>query len=140
MRIGEAAHATGLTPRALRHYEQQGLLRPGRTSRGHRLYTAAHLEQLRTISELLRTGLTVADVRSFAHLLDGDARDDGAGDGEPGHCAVAEVSHQRLRELDRRIERLSLVRARLAAQLTDRFGDLFAARSAPGGTSSRASR
>ncbi|MFD5556124.1 MerR family transcriptional regulator [Streptomyces sp. NPDC127068] len=139
MRIGEAAHATGLTPRALRHYEQQGLLRPGRTSSGHRVYTSAHLEQLRAIGELLRAGLTVADVRSFAHLLD-RAADDGAADGEPGHCAVAEVSLQRLRELDRRIEQLSLVRTRLAAQLTDRFGDLFAERPATGSTSSRASR
>ncbi|MFD7551656.1 MerR family transcriptional regulator [Streptomyces sp. NPDC059578] len=140
MRIGEAAHATGLTPRALRHYEQQGLLRPGRTSSGHRVYTSAHLEQLHAIGELLRAGLTVADVRSFAHLLDSAAGDDGTADGEPGHCAVAEVSCQRLRELDRRIERLSLVRARLAARLADRFGDLFAERSVAGSGSSPASR
>ena len=43
-RIGEVATATGLTVRALHHYDQIGLVVPSpRTSGGHRLYTRADL-------------------------------------------------------------------------------------------------
>ena len=43
-RIGEVATATGLTVRALHHYDQIGLVAPSvRTSGGHRLYTSADL-------------------------------------------------------------------------------------------------
>src|SRR3954463_8843424 len=38
MRIGELAQRTGTTPRALRYYEQQGLLAPERGESGYRDY------------------------------------------------------------------------------------------------------
>lgn len=40
MRIGDAAAAAGMTPRALRYYEQQGLVTARRTPSGHRVYDA----------------------------------------------------------------------------------------------------
>jgi MerR family transcriptional regulator, thiopeptide resistance regulator len=41
-RIGEVAAATGLTVRALHHYDEIGLLAPsGRTESGYRLYPDA---------------------------------------------------------------------------------------------------
>ena len=72
MRIGDAAAATGLTPRALRFYEEEGLLRPRRAPSGHRQYTEGDLRLLRAVRELLGAGLTIADVRSFAHILADD--------------------------------------------------------------------
>lgn len=40
-KIGELAQHTGLSVRALHHYDQIGLVRPShRTSAGHRRYTA----------------------------------------------------------------------------------------------------
>ena len=46
-RIGEVATSTGLTVRALHHYDQIGLVVPSaRTSGGHRLYTDADLAVL----------------------------------------------------------------------------------------------
>ena len=43
-RIGEVATATGLTVRALHHYDRIGLVVPSaRTPGGHRLYTDADL-------------------------------------------------------------------------------------------------
>ncbi|MEV8394023.1 MULTISPECIES: MerR family transcriptional regulator [unclassified Streptomyces] len=129
MRIGVAARAAGLTPRALRHYEQQGLLTPSRTRSGHREYELSDIRRLRTVRELLATGLTIADVRSFTHLLDaassGAAPDGGPGDGGPVGCVVGEVSLRRLAELDERIERLTALRERLASRIADRFGELF---------------
>ena len=38
MRIGELARRTGVSPRSLRYYEEQGLLESSRTTGGHREY------------------------------------------------------------------------------------------------------
>lgn len=131
MRIGDVAAATGLTTRAVRYYEEQGLLCPGRTAAGHRTYTSADIRRLRTVSELLQAGLTVSDVRSFAHVLDAVPLRDPTGAVEPDRCDIAEVAQRRLGELDQRIARLSSIRDGLASQLTNRFGDLFAPAAAP---------
>ncbi|MER6306401.1 MerR family transcriptional regulator [Streptomyces sp. NPDC001657] len=122
MRIGDAAAAAGMTPRALRYYEQQGLVTARRTPAGHRVYDAEDIRRLRAVRELREAGLTVGDVRAFAHLLrtmppEGVPalipKDPGA-----ERCATAEaVARRRLADLDDRIERLSELRARLAARL-----------------------
>lgn len=39
MRIGELARRTGVSVRALRYYEEQGLLVPARAANGYREYT-----------------------------------------------------------------------------------------------------
>ncbi|MFI0976358.1 MerR family transcriptional regulator [Streptomyces sp. NPDC021093] len=123
MRIGDAAAAAGLTPRALRYYEQQGLLMPGRAPSGHREYESQDVRRLRTVRELLEAGLTIADVRSLAHVLEGALSTDGHEDeGEAEHCEIGEVSMRRLAELDERIERLTRLREKLASRIADRFG------------------
>ncbi|MGP3975698.1 MerR family transcriptional regulator [Streptomyces sp. 8N114] len=135
MRIGAAAATTGLTPRALRHYEEEGLLRPRRAPSGHREYGEADLRRLRVIRGLLDAGLTVADVRSLAHVLDEESArfSFGIRREEPEGCAVGEVSLHRLAELDARIEELTALRERLASRIAERFGAVFDTRPyAPG--------
>lgn len=122
MRIGDAAAATGTTPRALRFYEQRGLLPPAvRTTSGQRQYTADEVALVRVIRELLSLGLTVEDLRSRADrlpLLVAEppprcASDDQAvRDSRPG--AFVEVVDRRLAALDAEIDRLSHLRASLA--------------------------
>ncbi|MEU6250886.1 MerR family transcriptional regulator [Glycomyces sp. NPDC047010] len=57
MRIGELAETTGATARALRYYEEQGLLHPERTSSGQRVYPADAVEQVKWIRLMLANGL-----------------------------------------------------------------------------------
>jgi MerR family transcriptional regulator, thiopeptide resistance regulator len=58
LRIGGVARATGLTVRALRHYDEIGLLRPSeRTQAGHRLYGGDDVRHLYRIVALRRLGL-----------------------------------------------------------------------------------
>jgi hypothetical protein len=46
-KVGALARATGLTVRALHHYDEIGLLEPSlRTASGHRLYDAADVARL----------------------------------------------------------------------------------------------
>ncbi len=57
MRIGELAEATGASVRAIRYYEEQGLLHPGRNASGQRIYTDDAVEQVLWIRALLANGL-----------------------------------------------------------------------------------
>ncbi|GAA1020809.1 MerR family transcriptional regulator [Acrocarpospora pleiomorpha] len=117
MRIGDAAAAAGTTPRALRFYEQRGLLTPPpRTVTGQREYGQREVDRVRIIRELLSLGLTIEDVRICAdrlHLLDGDKLPPRAG---PGCSMASGVVERRLAALDAEIARLSRVREQLAAR------------------------
>ncbi|WP_405540421.1 MerR family transcriptional regulator [Streptomyces sp. NBC_00075] len=118
MRIGDAAAAAGTTPRALRFYEERGLLpSPPRTAAGQREYGQDHVARVRVIRELLALGLTVDDLCGFADriplLVDNPSRrcsgsePDGPGSG---------VVNRRLAALDAEIDRLTRLRTRLAEQ------------------------
>ena len=51
--IHEAAETTGWSARMLRYVERVGLVEPGRSASGYRLYGPAELQRLRTLRELL---------------------------------------------------------------------------------------
>jgi MerR family transcriptional regulator, copper efflux regulator len=51
--IHEAADTTGWSARMLRYVERAGLVEPGRSSSGYRLYGPGELQRLRTLRELL---------------------------------------------------------------------------------------
>ncbi|GGZ93319.1 MerR family transcriptional regulator [Streptomyces subrutilus] len=116
MRIGEAAAAAGTTARALRFYEQRGLLPPPvRTASGQREYGADEVARVRVIRDLLALGLTVEDLRGCAdrlHLLSGDPLPR-CGAVEPG-AAGSGVVGRRLAALDAEIGRLAGLRENLA--------------------------
>ncbi|MFB4304827.1 MerR family transcriptional regulator [Actinomadura sp. GTD37] len=119
MRIGDAAAAAGTTPRALRFYEQRGLLPPAsRTAGGQRRYGPADVARVRTIRRLLSLGLTVEDVRGCAdrlHLLDGDALP--PYDGPACASQSTGTARRRLAALDAEITHLTRLRDALATQL-----------------------
>ncbi|WP_331772228.1 MerR family transcriptional regulator (plasmid) [Embleya sp. NBC_00888] len=130
MRIGDAAAAAGLTPRALRYYEQEGLLRAGRSASGHREYEVEDVHRLSAVRRLLEAGLTIGDLKDFIDVLDMvfPLHGEPPGPGprvRAGDCPVAEVAVRRLAELDARIARLTEARTRLADALAHRFGDMF---------------
>lgn len=60
----DCARRSGLTVRALRVYERAGLLKPGRSAKGWRLYGPAELIRLNTIVALKGFGLTLRDIRN----------------------------------------------------------------------------
>lgn len=72
MLIGELAERTGTTTRALRYYEEQGLLESARTPTGYRVYGPAAETRVRNVRDLLASGFTVEDVKSFVRYLDTD--------------------------------------------------------------------
>jgi DNA-binding transcriptional MerR regulator len=73
--IGEFARLGGISVRALRHYDEIGLLRPATIDPGtsYRGYSAAQLGQLNRIMALKELGLSLTQVRQ---LLDGVTLDE----------------------------------------------------------------
>ena len=75
--INEAARTTGWSARMLRYVEQTGLVSPGRSASGYRLYGPAQLQRLRTLKELLvRFDVGLSDVAFAARMAESpDLRD-----------------------------------------------------------------
>ena len=69
--ISIAAELVGMHPQTLRIYESKGLVRPGRTPGGTRLYSERDLERLRAIQRLTtELGLNLAGVQRVLALED----------------------------------------------------------------------
>ena len=69
--ISVAAELVGMHPQTLRLYEARGLVRPGRTSGGTRLYSEKDLERLRLIQRLTtELGLNLAGVEQVLRMQD----------------------------------------------------------------------
>ena len=62
LRIGEVASRSGVSVRALRYYEEQGLLEAERSPSGQRRYSESAVGRVRFIQQLYGAGLTSKDV------------------------------------------------------------------------------
>lgn len=68
--IADAAALVGLTPHTLRYYEQQELVRPGRTGAGHRAYGPDDLRRLVFLTRMRVSGMSMRDLRRYVRLVD----------------------------------------------------------------------
>jgi DNA-binding transcriptional MerR regulator len=115
MRIGELAHAAGMTTKALRFYESQGLLTaPARTPSGYRDYAPDTVERLLFIRDAQLAGLTLREIATVLEM-----KDTGAGACEH----TASLLRRHLDDLDGRIAALDETRRRLR-ELADRAAGL----------------
>ena len=62
-RIHEFAELAGVTVKALHHYDRLGLLKPGRSDAGYRMYRESDLERLEQIVALKFLGLPLKQVK-----------------------------------------------------------------------------
>ncbi len=106
LNASEAARRLGISAKALRLYEQRGLLAPVRTDAGWRAYGPNDLERASEIVALRALGFSLAQV---ARVLTGDAR--GL---EPALAAHQGTLEARLRELAGVLDRLHGLRAGIA--------------------------
>lgn len=74
LRIGDLARATHKTQRALRLYEELGLLTPGdRTSGGFRLYGKDAIDRVHWIGKLQELGFTLQQIQGLVAAVVGEA-------------------------------------------------------------------
>src|SRR5579871_829674 len=62
--VQKFAQITGVTVKALRHYDRLGLLKPTRTGAGYRMYTDRDLERLQQIVALKFLGLSLKQIKT----------------------------------------------------------------------------
>ncbi|MEX2985746.1 MerR family transcriptional regulator [Streptomyces sp. C36] len=117
MRIGELAKMTGTTSRALRHYEQAGLISSERALNSYRIYDERAVVRVRNIRYLLAAGLTLDDVQVFLPCLDGDMA------AAPPSDKGLRVALERLAVLNERIAAQTAARDRLEAALRHKTGN-----------------
>ncbi len=113
----EAARRLGVSAKALRLYEQRGLVAPLRTEAGWRTYGPEQMARAGEIAALRALGFSLAQV---ARVLNGDA--DGL---EPALAAHQAVLEARRRDLAGHIDQVRDLRSRLALGQTPSLPDLI---------------
>lgn len=109
MRIGEAAAEAGMTPKALRFYEDRGLLpHTGREPNGYRVYGPETVKRLEFIRRGRAAGLTLAQIGGILAVHD-------RGNAPCTHVQDALASQ--LESLDAQIAELTELRAAVAGTL-----------------------
>ncbi|WP_337249000.1 MerR family DNA-binding transcriptional regulator [Leucobacter chromiireducens] len=121
MRIGELARRAGVSVKAVRYYEEIGLLAPERDTNGYRDFDGADLRAVQEIRALAELGIAPSRAAPFVECLS-----DGH---EHGDECVSSLAAYRdaIAELDRAIAELSARRSELALRLDRAAGRGFAA-------------
>lgn len=97
--VAEVGRLTGLTRKALRHYETLGLVEPvARTEAGYRLYDAASLRRIELVNRAKVLGLSLAEADEFVHVAEGCCGEN--------HPRLAALVEGKLAETERRIQEL----------------------------------
>jgi DNA-binding transcriptional MerR regulator len=124
-RIGEVAKLTSVTTRALRYWEELGLLQPSsRTDGGERLYTPADLRRvtrIRDLQELL--GFSLEEVKAVLNTGDIDVLDrvhSELKDGEVSSARRRELLDEAIAANDQLVGRLDDTLARIGALRDER--------------------
>jgi DNA-binding transcriptional MerR regulator len=101
--IGETARRAGCSPRALRYYEEQGLLAPQRTQGGQRRYPADAVERVLLYRRLIDAGLGTEVIRELLPCMNGSAGADTVATLEREHAKLLDQA----RELEATADRLA---------------------------------
>ncbi|WHQ74652.1 Cu(I)-responsive transcriptional regulator [Pantoea sp. Lij88] len=107
MNISDVAKKTGLTSKAIRFYEEKGVVTPPlRSENGYRTYNGHHLDELNLLRQARQVGFTLDECCELVALFNNPAR----------HSAdVKTRTLQKADEIAAHIEELHAMRARLLA-------------------------
>ena len=105
MNIGQAARATGVTPKMIRHYESLGLLPAvDRTDAGYRVYDERALHTLRFIRRARDLGFGLDEIARLLALWDDRSR---------ASAEVKALAARHVADLDARIAQMQAMRRTL---------------------------
>ncbi|ELW9442146.1 Cu(I)-responsive transcriptional regulator [Pluralibacter gergoviae] len=115
MNISDVAKKTGLTSKAIRFYEEKGLVTaPMRSDNGYRNYTQKHLDELTLLRQARLVGFNLEECRELVHLFNDPAR----------HSAdVKARTLQKVAEIEIHIEQLQAMRQQLLSLAASCPGD-----------------
>jgi MerR family copper efflux transcriptional regulator len=102
LNIGEAARASGVSSKSIRHYESVGLIPPARrTSANYRLYSQNDVETLRFIRHARNVGFDLDSIQNLLALWHDKARNS---------ADVKKLTLEHIRRLDDKISELEVMR------------------------------
>tara|TARA_A100001391_G_scaffold180203_3_gene145567 strand:+ start:5031 stop:5492 length:462 start_codon:yes stop_codon:yes gene_type:complete len=104
--VGQVAERTGLAVSAIHFYEAKGLIQSRRSSGNQRRYTRDVLRRLAVIKIAQRTGIPLAEIAQALATLPEERT--------PNAKDWGRLSAQWRKDLDKRIERLTLLRDQLS--------------------------
>lgn len=115
MNISDVAKKTGLTSKAIRFYEEKGLVTPPlRTDNGYRSYTAQHLNELTLLRQARQVGFNLEECGELVTLFNDPSR----------HSAdVKARTLQKVAEIERHIDELQQMRRQLLSLAESCPGD-----------------
>ena len=115
MNISDVAKKTGLTSKAIRFYEEKGLVTaPMRSDNGYRNYTQKHLDELTLLRQARLVGFNLEECRELVHLFNDPAR----------HSADDKArTLQKVAEIEIHIEQLQAMRQQLLSLAASCPGD-----------------
>ena len=107
MNISDVAKKTGLTSKAIRFYEEKGIVTPPlRSENGYRSYSQKHLDELTLLRQARQVGFNLEECGELVNLFNDPGR----------HSAdVKSRTLQRVANIERHIEELQAMRAQLLA-------------------------
>lgn len=114
MNIADAAQRAGLTPKAIRFYEAQGLLRPERAANGYRSFSDVDVHTLKFLKRARDLGFSVEECRALLALYH---------EGDRSSAEVKALAESRVAEIDRRLADLTSIRTALAKLASACHGD-----------------
>ncbi|MFF1572452.1 MerR family transcriptional regulator [Leifsonia sp. NPDC058292] len=119
MRIGELARHAGVTPKAVRYYEELGLLEPRRSANGYREYDESHLRAVKEIRGLAATGISARKATPFIECLS-------QGHDHGDDCVSSLAAYRdSIEDIDRIIATLQARRALLVQRLDESASRTF---------------
>ena len=108
--VAEVGRLTGLSRKALRHYEELGLVTPAaRTDAGYRLYDSEGLRRIELVNRAKVLGLRLSEAKEFLHVAEGCCGDH--------HPELAAIVEGKLAETEQRIAELQSLRSTLHSVL-----------------------
>ena len=113
--IGQAAQASGVSAKMIRHYEENGFIpKAGRTAAGYRIYRDADVHVLRFIRRARDLGFSLKEIKALLGLWENRRR--ASGD-------VKRLAMKHVDELDRRIAEMQAMRRTLVELAQHCHGD-----------------
>ena len=115
MNISDVAKKTGLTSKAIRFYEEKGLVTPPlRSENGYRSYSQQHLDELTLLRQARQVGVNLEECRELIFLFNDPSR----------HSAdVKRRTLEKVAEIERHISELQGMRTQLLALADSCPGD-----------------
>ena len=115
LNIGDAAGASGVSAKMIRHYEESGLIpKAGRTAAGYRLYRDSDVQTLRFVRRARDLGFSTSEIRALLGLWHNRRR---------ASTDVKRIASKHVADLDAKITEMQAMRRSLVDLIHHCHGD-----------------